>query len=123
MATSLLLHRIFYTAVGARTVDFNQVRAAKMLLGSITPNQPDTNFSDAYELGKELGKGAHAQVFVAIPRSTGSGLGSGGGSSRAARNYAVKRIDRTKIGKADEKRVYEEVCFSFGGVRRCRCAG
>ncbi|CAM9817661.1 unnamed protein product, partial [Ascophyllum nodosum] len=85
------------------------VRAAKMLLGSITPNQPDTNFSDAYELGKELGKGAHAQVFVAIPRSTGSGLGSGGGSSRAARNYAVKRIDRTKIGKADEKRVYEEV--------------
>ena len=102
-----------------------------MLLGSITLNQLDANFSDAYELGKKLGEGAFAQVFVAIPRSTGSGLwslgsggsgGSGGSSSsRAAREYAVKRIDRTKIGEEDKKAVYEEVCLSSGGVRRCRC--
>ena len=84
--------------------------------------RPDPNFSDAYELGEKLGKGAYAQVFVAIPRPTGSGLGSGGGSSRAARSYAVKRIDRTKMDKKHE-RVYEEVGLSFGGVRRCRCAG
>ena len=101
-----------------------------MLLGSIAPNQPDANFSGTYELGKKLGEGAFAQVFVAIPRSTGSGLwnlgsgGSGGsGSSRAAREYAVKRIDRTKIGEEDKKAVYEEVCLSSGGVRLCRCAG
>lgn len=72
-----------------------------MLFGSVSPTDPDADFSSCYVLLEKLGEGAYAQVFRATPRFRSDPW--------QPAEFAVKRIDRKKMSEEDRKAVYDEV--------------
>ena len=80
-----------------------QVIAGRMMLNALRLE----DFSDAFTLGKKLGKGTFAQVFEATAKVDSENLLCD--EIALPRVFAVKRIDRESLSARAERRVYTEV--------------